>query len=115
MLGGSSLRETARCILPDATSRRSAGRLRCGPMSMPTTRTASGLNLDYERRPYWHATMPQMAPRRGRQLPDSADVVVIGGGYTGINAARALARGGAQVTLLEAEQLGFGGSTRNGG
>jgi len=41
--------------------------------------------------------------------------VVIGGGYTGINAARALARGGATVTLLEAEQLGFGGSTRNGG
>jgi len=43
------------------------------------------------------------------------DVVVIGGGYTGINAARTLARSGAAVTLIEAMQLGFGGSTRNGG
>ena len=84
-------------------------------MSMPTTRTSSGLNRDYERRPYWHATMPPIAPRRDRRLPDAVDVVVIGGGYTGINAARALAKGGAAVTLLEAEQLGFGGSTRNGG
>ena len=84
-------------------------------MSMPTTRTSAGLNRDYERRPYWHATMPPIEPRRDRPLPDTADVVVIGGGYTGINAARALARGGATVTLLEAEQLGFGGSTRNGG
>jgi glycine/D-amino acid oxidase-like deaminating enzyme len=84
-------------------------------MSMPTTRTRAGLNRDYERRPYWHATMPHLEPRAGRPLPDTADVVVIGGGYTGINAARTLARGGAAVTLIEAMQLGFGGSTRNGG
>src|SRR5262245_46350158 len=84
-------------------------------MSMPTTRTESGLNRDYERRPYWQATMPPVESRAGRPLPDTADVVVIGGGYTGINAARTLARSGAAVTLLEAMQLGFGGSTRNGG
>jgi glycine/D-amino acid oxidase-like deaminating enzyme len=48
-------------------------------------------------------------------LPESADVVVIGGGYTGINAARELARRGAAVTLVEARTLGFGASTRNGG
>src|SRR3954451_25206419 len=84
-------------------------------MSMPTGRVSSPLNRDYERRPYWHATMPALPSRRDRQLPDTADVVVIGGGYTGINAARVLARSGAAVTLLEAENLGFGGSTRNGG
>jgi glycine/D-amino acid oxidase-like deaminating enzyme len=84
-------------------------------MSMPTTRSSSGLNRDYERRPYWHATMPQLESRRGRPMPDLADVVVIGGGYTGINAARTLAASGAAVTLVEAEGLGFGGSTRNGG
>jgi glycine/D-amino acid oxidase-like deaminating enzyme len=73
------------------------------------------LNDDFERRPYWHATMPELPDRRGRQLPDAADVVVVGGGYTGVTAARELARRGANVTLVEAETLGFGGSTRNGG
>ena len=59
--------------------------------------------------------MPELPSRRDRTLPDSVDVVVVGGGYTGITAARELARRGASVTLLEAEGLGFGGSTRNGG
>ena len=59
--------------------------------------------------------MPAMPSRAARPIPDSADVVVVGGGYTGINAARELARRGVAVTLLEAETLGFGASTRNGG
>jgi glycine/D-amino acid oxidase-like deaminating enzyme len=78
-------------------------------------RPAATLNRDFERRPYWHATMPDLPSRRDRPLPDGADVVIVGGGYLGINAARTLARAGASVTLVEAEQLGFGGSTRNGG
>ena len=59
--------------------------------------------------------MPALPDRAGRPLPDTADVVIIGGGYAGINAARELARRGVAVTLLEAETLGFGASTRNGG
>ena len=73
------------------------------------------LNPDYERRSFWQATMPAQPDRSGRQLPDSADVVVVGGGYTGINAAREMARRGVAVTLVEANTLGWGGSTRNGG
>ncbi|HEU5204620.1 MAG TPA: FAD-binding oxidoreductase [Candidatus Limnocylindrales bacterium] len=73
------------------------------------------LNRDYERRPYWQATMPVLPDRSGRDLPESTDVVVIGGGYAGINAARELARRGTAVTLLEANTLGWGASTRNGG
>ena len=59
--------------------------------------------------------MPALPDRSGRPLPDTADVVVIGGGYTGINAARELAGRGVAVTLVEARTLGFGASTRNGG
>src|SRR6185503_12070264 len=73
------------------------------------------LNTDYERRPYWHATMPALPDRSGKALPDTADAVVIGGGYTGLAAARKLAASGASVVLLEANTLGWGASTRNGG
>lgn len=73
------------------------------------------LNRDYERRPYWHAGMPSLPDRSGRDLPDSADAVVIGGGYTGTAAARKLALQGARTVLLEANTLGWGASTRNGG
>ena len=73
------------------------------------------LNADFERRPFWQATMPPLPDRSGRDLPDAADVVAVGGGYAGINAARELARRGVAVTLLEAHTLGWGASTRNGG
>jgi glycine/D-amino acid oxidase-like deaminating enzyme len=59
--------------------------------------------------------MPALPDRRGRPLPERTDVVVIGGGYTGISCARSLARAGTRVTVLEAETLGFGASSRNGG
>jgi glycine/D-amino acid oxidase-like deaminating enzyme len=69
----------------------------------------------YEATPLWRAQMPAVPSYRERPLPDEADVVVVGGGYTGLSAARQLARQGARVTLLEANELGYGASTRNGG
>jgi glycine/D-amino acid oxidase-like deaminating enzyme len=74
-----------------------------------------GLNRDYERRAYWHVSMPPLIDRSGRELPDVVDAVVVGGGYTGIAAARKLALQGSRTVLLEAETLGWGASTRNGG
>jgi glycine/D-amino acid oxidase-like deaminating enzyme len=59
--------------------------------------------------------MPELPDRSGRELPESADVVVVGGGYTGVACAWRLASAGASVTLLEADKLGSGASTRNGG
>jgi glycine/D-amino acid oxidase-like deaminating enzyme len=44
-----------------------------------------------------------------------ADVVVVGGGFTGLSTALHLAEEGAKVLLLEAEEPGWGASGRNGG
>ena len=68
-----------------------------------------------EERSFWQATMPALPDRTGRDLPDAADVVVVGGGLTGLSAARRAAELGASVVLLEAERIGWGASTRNGG
>jgi glycine/D-amino acid oxidase-like deaminating enzyme len=54
--------------------------------------------------------MPEAVP-----LPGRTDVAIVGGGYTGLAAARALARRGVDVTLLERHHLGWGASGRNGG
>jgi len=45
----------------------------------------------------------------------TVDLVVIGGGFTGLNAARVAAREGLRVCLIEAETIGHGGSGRNVG
>ncbi|MYM91222.1 FAD-binding protein, partial [Rugamonas sp. FT82W] len=46
---------------------------------------------------YWLDTAPQFTAGARDALPASADVVVVGGGYTGLSAALALARRGASV------------------
>ncbi len=45
----------------------------------------------------------------------TAEVCVLGGGFTGISAALNLAERGFDVVLLEAERIGWGASGRNGG
>ena len=45
----------------------------------------------------------------------ATDVVIIGGGYTGLSAAVHLAKAGTSVVLLEAHRFGDGASGRNGG
>jgi glycine/D-amino acid oxidase-like deaminating enzyme len=63
---------------------------------------------------YWSATATPFEPPQV-DIRASTDVAIIGGGYTGISAARALARRGASVDVLEARSLGWGASTRNAG
>lgn len=63
---------------------------------------------------WWDETCA--APDRPAQRGDAqADVVIIGGGFTGLNAALHLAQAGVGATVLEAERVGFGASGRNGG
>lgn len=45
----------------------------------------------------------------------SCDVVIVGGGFTGLSAATHLAKAGTNVVLVEAHRLGDGASGRNGG
>jgi glycine/D-amino acid oxidase-like deaminating enzyme len=55
-------------------------------------------------------------PRRPAvPLPTFTDVAIIGAGYTGLAAARELARRGVDVTVLEQHHVGWGASSRNGG
>ena len=63
---------------------------------------------------YWLSTTEIPAPN-GAALPDAVDVAVIGAGFTGLSAARTLARRGANVAVLESESMGWGASSRNGG
>ncbi|MGG6896046.1 FAD-dependent oxidoreductase [Rhizobium sp. BR 315] len=44
-----------------------------------------------------------------------ADVAIVGGGYTGLQAACNLAKGGVEVVLIDANRFGDGASGRNGG
>ncbi|MCW0180970.1 NAD(P)/FAD-dependent oxidoreductase [Zavarzinia sp.] len=64
--------------------------------------------------PYWW----QAAPRQRfdhAPLPDRADVVIVGAGFTGTSAALVLARAGRNVVLLDSGAPGQGASSRNGG
>jgi glycine/D-amino acid oxidase-like deaminating enzyme len=64
---------------------------------------------------YWLTTAEFPATDPSRPLPEIVDVAVIGAGFTGLSAARTLAKRGARVAVLEAETTGWGASSRNGG
>ncbi|MGW3650046.1 NAD(P)/FAD-dependent oxidoreductase [Streptomyces sp. NPDC000878] len=64
--------------------------------------------------PYWLDTAPALPDRSGKDLPDEADVVVVGGGLTGLSTAYHAARKGARVVLVEKDKVGSGASGRNG-
>ncbi|MCK6452799.1 MAG: FAD-binding oxidoreductase [Alphaproteobacteria bacterium] len=62
---------------------------------------------------WWERTKRPALPDQA--LPAKADVAVIGSGYTGLAAALVTARGGRDTLVLDAEDAGWGCSTRNGG
>ncbi|MGU9961630.1 MAG: NAD(P)/FAD-dependent oxidoreductase [Candidatus Puniceispirillales bacterium WSBS_2018_MAG_OTU23] len=65
--------------------------------------------------PYWWEIAQPLEAEMPTALPSSADVVVIGGGFTGISAGLVAARHGRSVVILDAGIPGRGASTRNGG
>ncbi|WP_299665600.1 FAD-binding oxidoreductase [uncultured Ruegeria sp.] len=69
--------------------------------------------MKYE--PYWHATARPFTSAQDGPVEGRVDMAVIGAGFTGLNAARKLAREGVSVAVLEAGTVLAGGSGRNGG
>lgn len=63
----------------------------------------------------WEKTAPQPPATTQLDRDVVADVVIVGGGYTGLSAALHLAEKGVNVVLLEANEIGFGGAGRNVG
>jgi len=64
---------------------------------------------------YWHDTAPVFEGAAQGAVEGHYDVAIIGGGFTGLAAARHLAKAGVRVAVLEAERIGWGASGRNGG
>ena len=70
--------------------------------------------MSFKQSNYWldTATLPAATPG---DLPARVDVAIVGAGFTGLSAARTLAKRGANVAVLDANSIGWGASSRNGG
>lgn len=64
---------------------------------------------------WYEASLPGRPEYPSLDGDTKADVVVIGGGFTGLSAAAHLAQAGVDVALIEAHRFGDGASGRNGG
>ncbi|MEL7471345.1 MAG: FAD-binding oxidoreductase [Pseudomonadota bacterium] len=72
------------------------------------------LKPDCRHSSYWLDDLAEL-PVRQSELIQNVDVAIVGSGYTGLHAAIETARGGRSTLVLDAEEPGFGCSTRNGG
>src|SRR5713226_4854336 len=63
---------------------------------------------------FWLDTI-EIPPPAPHEFPQRVDVAIIGAGFTGLSAARSVARGGASVAVFESQTIGWGASSRNGG
>ena len=64
----------------------------------------------------WYVASTDMPPERPALRGHvTADVCIVGAGFTGLSAARHLAAKGLDVVVVDAHRVGFGASGRNGG
>ena len=69
---------------------------------------------DYQSKPYWWERTPRPVLDE-IELPLETDVAIIGSGYTGLCAAIQTGRNQKSTIVLDAQDAGWGGSSRNGG
>ncbi|MGB8988317.1 MAG: FAD-binding oxidoreductase [Candidatus Sulfotelmatobacter sp.] len=77
--------------------------------------TGSLQNMALREHNYWLTTAELPRTYATHPLPERVEVAVVGAGFTGLSAARTLAKRGAKVCVLESETIGWGASSRNGG
>lgn len=65
--------------------------------------------------PFWTDDFPRPVDLPVAPLPERVNVAIVGGGYTGLSAARTLAKSGVSVAVLEQREIGGGASSVNGG
>lgn len=63
----------------------------------------------------WEKTAPPAPATQPLAGDRQADIVIVGGGFTGISAALYLAQAGRRAVVLEGAEIGFGGAGRNVG
>ena len=63
----------------------------------------------------WHATTPALPPFPAAAGTIDTDLLVIGGGFTGLSTALHAAEQGQNVTLVEAHRIAWGATGRNAG
>ncbi len=71
--------------------------------------------MTYPEHSLWQDTCVETLSAPPLAADKTVDMAVIGGGYTGCSAALHAAKAGASVCLLEAQEIGHGGSGRNVG
>lgn len=80
-----------------------------------TDNTEATMSAPQHTTSYYAASAHDQGYRSALQEDLTADVCIIGAGYTGMSTAIHLAESGLKVIVLEGERVGFGASGRNGG
>ena len=72
---------------------------------------------NYKESSYWLDDLSPTEEKNNRQheLPDQTDLLIVGSGYTGLNAAIETAKNGLKTVVVDEGELGQGCSTKNGG
>ena len=78
---------------------------------------SSQFSENYKETSYWleDVSAPDSKNEQWPELPEQTDLVIIGSGYTGLNAAIETAAQGVGTLVIDQGDLGQGCSTKNGG